>query len=446
MANQLQQSLMGYSPEVSDIERQRKMAQMLVQQGLSPSQGQMIGNRYVGASPFEHLANLAKVWIGKSSEEQLDKKQQQLAEALRRETSQDLASFMEAQRNRPAQEQILGTQTNQLPQGQTMLDEMDQPTLVQAAMPERKADYNKAMAIALNSRSPMVQGLGTQMLGEMMKPQKLSEGEEFVKINPSTGQYETVAKGAEKYRAPISVDTGTSTVLLDPKTMKPIAQYNKATSGTVQETENGLVLIDPRTGVSRPITDQSGQLLQGGGKPLNESQSNAVAFGIRAKESNRILTELEKQGVTNTGLIKGTAQGTLGAVPLIGDSLSNLGGALTNWTASEGQQSTDQARRNFVTAVLRKESGAAISPSEFANEERKYFPQIGDSDKVIKQKQEARELAIKALEVQAGKGGAKLINSQQNLGLSPQDQEALNWANSNPNDKRSALIKQRLGR
>jgi hypothetical protein len=29
--------------------------------------------------------------------------------------------------------------------------------------------------------------------------------------------------------------------------------------------------------------------------------------------------------------------------------------------------------------------------------------------------------------------------------LTPQDQEALNWANSNPNDPRAAQIKQRLG-
>ena len=411
MANEYQQ-LMGIGSDTQDITRQREMAKLLLQQALSSKQGQMVGNRYVGRHPLEGVADIYAAYKASELNKEADTKQQQLAEALRRETGQDLAAFMEAQRNRPAQEQILGTEAKTLPTGQTMLDEMDQPTLVQAAMPERKADYNKAMAIALNSRSPMVQGLGTQMLGEMMKPQKLGEGEEFVKINPSTGQYETVAKGAEKYRAPISVDTGTSTVLLDPKTMKPIAQYGKATSGTVQETENGLVLIDPRTGVSRPITDQSGQLLQGGGKPLNESQSNAVAFGMRAKESNRILTELEKQGITNTGLIKGTTQGTLGAVPLIGDSLSNLGGALTNWTASEGQQSTDQARRNFVTAVLRKESGAAISPSEFANEERKYFPQLGDSQSTIKQKQQARELAIKALEVQAGKGGAKLIEQQ----------------------------------
>jgi hypothetical protein len=53
---------------------------------------------------------------------------------------------------------------------------------------------------------------------------------------------------------------------------------------------------------------------------------------------------------------------------------------------------------------LRKESGAAISPSEFANEAQKYFPQPGDTDSVIRQKQNARETAIKALEIQAGPG------------------------------------------
>jgi hypothetical protein len=37
-------------------------------------------------------------------------------------------------------------------------------------------------------------------------------------------------------------------------------------------------------------------------------------------------------------------------------------------------------------------------------EEEKYFPKINDDIETIKQKQRARELAIKALEVQAGPG------------------------------------------
>jgi hypothetical protein len=113
---------------------------------------------------------------------------------------------------------------------------------------------------------------------------------------------------------------------------------------------------------------------------------------------------------------------------------------------SPQQQQNDQARRNFISAVLRKESGAAIGVEEYANEERKYFPQIGDSPEVIKQKQEARQLAIKALESQAGSSGKRQIEKITNQQLSAQDQEALAWANANPNDPRSAQIKQRLGR
>jgi hypothetical protein len=54
--------------------------------------------------------------------------------------------------------------------------------------------------------------------------------------------------------------------------------------------------------------------------------------------------------------------------------------------------------------VLRKESGAAISQSEFDKEDQKYFPQPGDGPGVRAQKQKARELAIKSLEIQAGPG------------------------------------------
>ena len=49
-----------------------------------------------------------------------------------------------------------------------------------------------------------------------------------------------------------------------------------------------------------------------------------------------------------------------------------------------------------------------ISPTEFENEEKKYFPQVGDSPAVVLQKQKARETAIKALELQAGPGARQI--------------------------------------
>jgi hypothetical protein len=219
-----------------------------------------------------------------------------------------------------------------------------------------------------------------------------------------------------------------------------------------QVSEDGSYLIDTRSGRTTPIIGANGQPITGGGKPLTEAQGNSVAFGARAIEANRIATDLEKQGFRNTGAIRTGIGGIAGMTPFIGEQLEqgvrstfNVAPTFLGGT-NEQQQQVEQARRNFVSAVLRKESGAAIGVDEYKNEERKYFPQAGDTDKVIQQKQKARELAIEALKAQAGPSGVRQINQIVDTQLSPQDREALNWANSNPNDPRSAQIKQRIGR
>ena len=75
----------------------------------------------------------------------------------------------------------------------------------------------------------------------------------------------------------------------------------------------------------------------------------------------------------------------------------SVGGFLPNFLQSGDRQAFEQAKRNFVTAVLRRESGAAISPTEFATEELKYFPQPGDRPSTITQKEKARNTAINNL-------------------------------------------------
>jgi hypothetical protein len=81
---------------------------------------------------------------------------------------------------------------------------------------------------------------------------------------------------------------------------------------------------------------------------------------------------------------------------------AGIGRFLPNIFKSEQAQQFEQLKRNFVTAVLRKESGAAISPEEFKTEELKYFPQTGDSLAVLNQKREARLRAIQGMQQAAG--------------------------------------------
>jgi len=46
-------------PEMQDITRQRDLAKMLLQRGMTDNlQGQMVSGRYVGASPLQGIDNM----------------------------------------------------------------------------------------------------------------------------------------------------------------------------------------------------------------------------------------------------------------------------------------------------------------------------------------------------------------------------------------------------
>lgn len=133
--------------------------------------------------------------------------------------------------------------------------------------------------------------------------------------------------------------------------------------------------VDPNTGM--PIPKQE--------KAPTQDQTNAATFAARASTSDQILNQLGSE-YSPMGV---SAQQTLGV------------GA--NWALSENTQKASQAQRDFINAVLRKESGATISPQEFENAKQQYFPQPGESDAVIKQKAQNRAISIQGLQNAAGR-------------------------------------------
>jgi hypothetical protein len=129
---------------------------------------------------------------------------------------------------------------------------------------------------------------------------------------------------------------------------------------------------------------------------LTEAQGKATNFSIRAKQAHEVLNTIGQDGKVQPGLIKRGAE----AIPFIGEGL----GTALNVTQSPAQQQVEQAQRNFINAVLRQESGAAINEGEFNNAKKQYFPQPGDSAEVIEQKRLNREAAIKGFDIAAGPG------------------------------------------
>jgi hypothetical protein len=384
--------------EQQQLNRQQQLAQLLMQQGQQMPQSQMVSGRYVAPSIFQNIAPLVQTYMGQKMAEKGDKKAVELAAALRKQQQEMGENYFNA--ISPQQTELAG------------------PTPTGAPLTTvNQADYRKAFGIASDPYAPS--WLKAQA-AEMLKPQKVAEGEKVIRFNPATGKNEVVAEGGEKFKAPIQVDTGTTIEFRDPRNptvvLQTIPKTQMPTAGQVVERDDGTFLVDTRTGQSRPVMGQGGQPLTGGGKPLTEAQGNSVAFGARAIEANRIVTELEKAGTTNTGIIRGAIGGTVGMAPFVGEkmqqSVQSAMNVLPGFAGgpNQMQQQTDQGRRNFISAVLRKESGAAIPTDEYANEEKKYFPQVGDGPKVIQQKQKARELAIEALKAQAGPSGVRQIN------------------------------------
>lgn len=156
------------------------------------------------------------------------------------------------------------------------------------------------------------------------------------------------------------------------------------------ETPDGYALVDKATGLARPAATLNGAQVQGKDSGLNDTQAKALLFGSRMQAAEQVLGKLDAQGVNRGSVVKSVAEST----PLVGGAL----GALANSTiASPQQQQVEQAQRDFVNAVLRRESGAVISPSEFDSAKKQYFPQVGDSQAVIQQKAQNRQLATRGL-------------------------------------------------
>jgi hypothetical protein len=425
------------NPEIIALERQRKMAEMLLRKGMEGQpDSQMVSGYYVPPSWAQRLSPILDQTLGQQGLKDVDEKTAKLAEMLRQKESQDLSKFFELQYGGAP----MDAQAGPMPDGGNIPVQLSQP------------DPRAAFEMGMQSSSPLIRS----QMAEMLKPQKLSAEETMTRYNPNTGRNEVVAQGTPKFRPPIQIDTGTAIELRDPtdpsKVLSRIPKSQMPTAGQVVERDDGTFLVDTRTGQARPITGTSGQPLTGGGKPLTEVQGNAVGFAARAIEANRIATNLENAGVRNTGAIRTALGSVAGMTPFIGEELEqgvrsafNVLPSAVGGTSPE-QQQVEQARRDFVSAILRPESGAAIGVQEAKNEEKKYFPQAGDTQEVIAQKQQARLKAIEGLKAKAGPSGTRQINQIINAQLSPQDKEALNWANSNPNDPRSSQIKQRLGR
>lgn len=115
-----------------------------------------------------------------------------------------------------------------------------------------------------------------------------------------------------------------------------------------------------------------------------EGQQTAAGFFERMNDAADQINSLESSGL-NPSAIREFAPA-----------------AISNFFASPEFQTYQSAQADWVRAKLRKESGAVIGEEEMAKEIKTYFPQPGDSKRVIERKQKQRTTAEAAMARSAG--------------------------------------------
>ena len=148
-------------------------------------------------------------------------------------------------------------------------------------------------------------------------------------------------------------------------------------------------------------------------RQFNAQQSAAAEFARRAIQANDIIGD-----ISNSGEFDPTARARFRNLPVVGDTLR--GDTARQW---------DQATEQFALSVLRRESGAAISPQERVEIQQTYFPQPGDGPETIRQKAIARQTVIEGM-VQASQGAYEHFYPAEQVspvsgGLSPEEMREL---------------------
>ncbi|WP_431014557.1 hypothetical protein [Bradyrhizobium pachyrhizi] len=199
-------------------------------------------------------------------------------------------------------------------------------------------------------------------------------------------------------------------------TLRPIAGGPAAVAGGASDTVTGpdgkpIPIPAGLTGAARKefvkrVAEASADAATG---KKTEAQAKASSYAARMQKAEADLATLQNEGLSGT-------QAVTTSVPLVG-----------NYLQTTNHQRFETAKSAFITALLRQESGAAVSKSEFARYEKELFPQPGDDRTVVQQKAQLRAAAIEQMKGAAGPG-YKAPSTGGRSGSINVGGQAINWS------------------
>ena len=131
-------------------------------------------------------------------------------------------------------------------------------------------------------------------------------------------------------------------------------------------------------------------------------------MGARGTGTPKITEDQNKSALFADRMIRGNdAFSQAGFSP---DTLG-LSSMTPNALKNPNQQKAEQAEKEWIAGLLRKESGAVIGPEEYKTYGQMYFPRSGDSTEVKAQKEQARKAQTRAMLASAGPAYNMIANT-----------------------------------
>lgn len=394
-----------YDQQMAELQRRQKMAELMQQQGMEPLESMTApGGMVVKTSPLLGLAKMLQVGLGSRALNAIEKQRGEAEEKGRTEATNWLDSLQRGKQSFVGQEMTpdQAMEASLAPAGAPT-----QPTgqmVSQPYTPQERATQIQKTAFSGNPNMRMAAQLAA------MKPERNIK---LADINPKDFTPESLS-------AAISAD--------NPSLLKPVAaKPEKVTQTQIEQLQEYRARLaqanpeDPRiaqvdsmiakeTTHTPPVNVTYGAPVAGVDaqgnpvffQPSKEGGKAAIIPGVRPSEKTPTAEQSSAQGFAGR---LAAADKILSESPFVPTVKNQLKAQLpySSMFISSEQQKIEQAKRNFITAQLRRESGASISSGEFDTAEKMYFPQPGDSEEVIQQKAETRRQAIEAMEISAGK-------------------------------------------
>ena len=98
--------------QLNEIARKQRMAQLLTQTGMTPVQGQMVGNRYVAPAWSQYANQLFSAYAGRKTAEEAESMQTKLAQALKGQQASEIAKFNDLLQTNPNEAYVIGALTS----------------------------------------------------------------------------------------------------------------------------------------------------------------------------------------------------------------------------------------------------------------------------------------------------------------------------------------------